>query len=459
MAAIKEIDHSSLLSEDISRLFLDDRLSDVVFVVQGKQIAAHKIVLAARSNVFRNQLFEQTALTACKREIHINDCSALCFKNFIKYIYTGKISLINMDDVESRELLALALKYEIKCLVETILEPTSESMSLRQKTTVKSQPVAGGQSQTTISQTSKSLLFQFEDIANLEKGAQVIEGQNPERLFSGKRDLDEKSLTKHKIETNSKGIIIKLNIPVLLNIIRFRLCDIDAKRCYSYYIQVSEDALSWQLVADYQYYSCRSWQTIFFGQRLVQYIQIVGTYSNEKTFFSNTRYFSIISLLCGLSKKSTKLTNGFWEPESNIATINKGAIVVINGSDFCRNAKMINDYIDFEYKKFNHICSEFKFDVDSHLIVLLPQPIVTSSIGFFIYGEQKFKYRVKVSVDSMEKEPKKWTVVADRRDKYNASKWQRITFNKCVVSIICIDQIRCINESVTTFPVMTFNCP
>ena len=105
-----EINHSSSVAEDISQLFLNEKLSDMVFIVEGKQIVAHKVVLAARSHTFRDLLFESTPLIACKREIHINDCSALSFKNFIKYIYTGKLSLTGADETENQELLALALK-------------------------------------------------------------------------------------------------------------------------------------------------------------------------------------------------------------------------------------------------------------------------------------------------------------------------------------------------------------
>ena len=456
-----EINHSSGVSEDISRLFLNETFSDVVFVVEGKQIVAHKVVLAARSQTFRDLLFESTPLTACKRQIHINDCSALSFKNFIKYIYTGKLSMAGADETENQELLALALKYQVIQLVESILEPNT-GLALSRSPYDKTQPQKPNTNTTDkdIEKPSNAVPLRFEDMANVNNGATVIEGINPERLFSGKKDLDEKCLTKHKIEINTKGLIIKLNVPVIINLIRFRLLDIEPKRYYSYYVLVSDDNKQWQTVADYRFYSCRSWQTIFFVKRLVQFIQIVGTHSNEKLFFSNTHYFTIVQLFCGLTQRPPKMLNGFWEPEVSIASIGKGAVVIINnGNDYCRNAKMINDYIEFEYKKYNHIYSEFHFDRDSQLIVHLPQPIITSSISFYIYGEEKFKYIVKISVDPIDKENKNWILVADKRKQFNCPKWQRITFNKTKVLLICIANIRCLDESVNTFPILAFSCP
>ena len=459
MESIYEINHSLSVLEDISRLFLSETLSDVVFIVEGKQIVAHKVVLAARSQTFRELLFESTPLTSCKRQIHVNDCSALSFKNFIKYLYTGKLSLSGADEIESREMLALALKYQIKPLVESILEPnTGISQSIAPVSAQKPQKIEGD-SDKDIQKPSNAVPLRFEDLANVKDGAVVIEGINPERLFAAKKDFDEKGLTKHKIELNTKGIIVKLKIPVVINLVKFRLLDIEPKRYYSYYVMVSADNIKWETVADYRYFSCRSWQTIFFDQRSVQFIQIVGTHSNEKLYFSSTFYFTIISFFCGLTQRPPKMWNGFWEPEVNIAGIGKGAIVVINGNNYCRNAKMINDYIEFEYKKYNQIYSEFHFDRDSELIVQLPQPIIASSISFYIFGEEKYKYVVKVSVDQIDKELKNLVLVSDKRKQFNCPKWQKITFNRTKVVLISIANIRCLDESVKTFPILAFNCP
>jgi len=469
MASKSEINHSSSVSSDISKLFLNEKLSDVLFVVEGKHIAAHKIVLAARSDTFRNILFDQTVLINCKREIHIKDISALSFKNFIKYIYTGMISLTDMEEKEIQEVLALALEYGMKELVECIVEPNRGQQKLSQQKTITN---TNEESIANISdkkvkyfakfneEKKNQTPLQFEDLANVNNGAAVIEGLNPESLFSSRKDFDEKSLTKHKIEANTKGIIVKLNIPVIINVVKFRLCDRDPKRVYCYLVQVSADNRKWRKIADYRHFSCRSWQSIFFEQQLVQYIRIFGTYSNEKSIFSSNRYFTITSLLCGLTQRAPKLTDGFWEPESNIACLSKGAIVIINnGNDFCRNAKMINDYLEFEYKKYNNICSEFQFESDSQLIVQLSQPIITSSLSFYIYSEEKFKYTVKVSVDHIEKENKRWVLVADKRKQFNPPKWQKITFEKCKVLLISIGDMRCLDETVETFPILSFSCP
>ncbi|XP_054164453.1 BTB/POZ domain-containing protein 9-like [Oppia nitens] len=458
---MKEINHSTDVLEDLSRLFLNEKLSDVVFIVDNKHIAGHKAVLSARSPIFKDMFFNQTVLTNCKREIHIKDCSALSFKSFIKYIYTGKLSLIGVDDKDIEELLSLALKYEIKRLTEALLEPNAKTSTIIEK---QLQKLDLDELQNIKKQNNTQKSVQTKDLSshsgfeNIGLGTAVaIEGINPEKLFVDKNNCDEKSLTKHKIEVNSKGIIIRFHIPVLINIIRFRLLDTDPKRHYSYFVQLSATSNQWDIVADYRQYSCRSWQTICFDQRLVKFVRIMGTKSSEKLFFSNTLYFTIVSFMCGLIQTPIKLMNGLWEPQENMASKRKGAVVIINGN-FCKDAKMINDY-EFEFKKYNNICSEFHFNTESQLIIHLAQPIITSSISFYIHSNQKFKYTVRVTASSIDKEFKVWTVVANKLTQFNAPKWQIITFAKTRVLLISISSIRCLDENVNILPILAFSCP
>lgn len=60
---------------------------------------------------------------------------------------------------------------------------------------------------------------------------------------------------------------------------RLLLWDCD-DRSYCYYIQVSGNAKSWDLVIDKTRESCRSWQTLSFSpSRPVVFIRIVGTHN------------------------------------------------------------------------------------------------------------------------------------------------------------------------------------
>jgi len=51
------------------------------------------------------------------------------------------------------------------------------------------------------------------------------------------------------------------------------------KKDYSYKIESSLDGLNWELVADFSKYKGRSWQTVYFQERRMMYIGIVGTNS------------------------------------------------------------------------------------------------------------------------------------------------------------------------------------
>jgi len=50
-------------------------------------------------------------------------------------------------------------------------------------------------------------------------------------------------------------------------------------RCYSYYVEVSNDHQQWVRVADKTDEACRSWQVIVFEPRPVTFVKIVGTHN------------------------------------------------------------------------------------------------------------------------------------------------------------------------------------
>ena len=45
-------------------------------------------------------------------------------------------------------------------------------------------------------------------------------------------------------------------------------------RSYSYYVELSNDEVSWTKVVDYTHFCCRSWQEIYFSQCTVQFIRV-----------------------------------------------------------------------------------------------------------------------------------------------------------------------------------------
>jgi len=69
-----------------------------------------------------------------------------------------------------------------------------------------------------------------------------------------------------------------------LTVIRLYVCgrlllwDCDG-RCYSYYVDVSNNQQNWTRVVNKTTEACRSWQTIFFDRQPVTFIRIVGTHN------------------------------------------------------------------------------------------------------------------------------------------------------------------------------------
>jgi BTB/POZ domain-containing protein 9 len=104
----------------------------------------------------------------------------------------------------------------------------------------------------------------------------------------------ERGFTRHPIEDGNVGIVVRLGQPSIINHIKVLLWDRDMRlailktiiiafpkdiiveRSYSYYIEVSMDQRDWVRVVDYSNYHCRSWQRVYFPQRVVRFIRIVG---------------------------------------------------------------------------------------------------------------------------------------------------------------------------------------
>uniref|UniRef100_A0A915EDE3 BTB domain-containing protein n=1 Tax=Ditylenchus dipsaci TaxID=166011 RepID=A0A915EDE3_9BILA len=93
----------------IYHLLMDEETSDVVLVVEGFHFYVHKLILAARSSYFRTE-----------KEIPLIDVSLPCFKRILVYIYTGDIAFASEDLESIVELVGLANKYELKCLLSEL---------------------------------------------------------------------------------------------------------------------------------------------------------------------------------------------------------------------------------------------------------------------------------------------------------------------------------------------------
>lgn len=84
------------LSENFGELLEKGEGSDVTFVVGGEKIAAHKIILAARSSVFKAELYGQMKEKRARR-VTVEDMQPDVFRGLLHFIYTD--SLPDMDDL------------------------------------------------------------------------------------------------------------------------------------------------------------------------------------------------------------------------------------------------------------------------------------------------------------------------------------------------------------------------
>nr|XP_050865113.1 BTB/POZ domain-containing protein 9 isoform X2 [Vespula vulgaris] len=134
---------------------------------------------------------------------------------------------------------------------------------------------------------SEGFIVPTRNVATMKFGATVTEGVSRIRnaLLNGDTsDYDwDSGYTCHQLGSGS--ILIQLGQPYIIDSMRLLLWDCD-KRSYSYYIEVSSNYLTWDLVVDKTKELCRSWQILrFHPARPVVFIRIVGTHNTANEVF------------------------------------------------------------------------------------------------------------------------------------------------------------------------------
>jgi len=99
----------STIISDFAALVANEKFSDIVFIVEGKKIHAHKFILQVRSDHFRT-MFASGMKESQADEIEIKDCPCEIFLDMLKFIYTDDIELTDKNCVP---LLELANFYKI----------------------------------------------------------------------------------------------------------------------------------------------------------------------------------------------------------------------------------------------------------------------------------------------------------------------------------------------------------
>lgn len=112
---------TSSLVHNLRRLVNNPLFSDVTFIVEGKRLYAHKVMLVAQSEHFMAMF--TTGMRECTlSEIEIIDWSYECYLNMIEFLYSGSLS--NFSSGLAFELLGLADAYgldELRKLCEITL--------------------------------------------------------------------------------------------------------------------------------------------------------------------------------------------------------------------------------------------------------------------------------------------------------------------------------------------------
>jgi speckle-type POZ protein len=86
------------LSAHFQGLFDSMQLSDVIFNIEDRQFPAHKLILAARSEVFA-AMFQHPTKENLTNQITIQDIEPEVFHELLRFIYTGRVSLEKMDSL------------------------------------------------------------------------------------------------------------------------------------------------------------------------------------------------------------------------------------------------------------------------------------------------------------------------------------------------------------------------
>jgi len=119
---LKEADKPSVKNsnsyiEEI-KSFFDEKNSDVVVIAGDKEFKCHKIILSARSEVFKNTLAHNT-IESNSNTIEIRETPAKAVEDMLKYIYSGDVP----QDPESltTDLLHIASMHQLQPVMEACL--------------------------------------------------------------------------------------------------------------------------------------------------------------------------------------------------------------------------------------------------------------------------------------------------------------------------------------------------
>lgn len=102
--------------------------SDVTFIIEGVEIPAHKTVLSVQCTYFRT-LFSGGFCEANQHKIELK-VTLDAFKVFLKYIYTGRISLAGLEGNQICALIDLTNQYDCESLKTAVVTYFKSKLSM-----------------------------------------------------------------------------------------------------------------------------------------------------------------------------------------------------------------------------------------------------------------------------------------------------------------------------------------
>lgn len=122
------LNFSAKLMKQMQELYLNSNFSDVIFVIDGVEIPAHKFILRFRSSYFQGMFdgcFSESSQDKIELKVPLE-----AFKYVLHYIYTGCVALGTMACETVIDLLSLAHEYSIEELQPGIVSYQIKNLSL-----------------------------------------------------------------------------------------------------------------------------------------------------------------------------------------------------------------------------------------------------------------------------------------------------------------------------------------
>lgn len=206
----------------------------------------------------------------------------------------------------------------------------------------------------------RGFLVYNRNIATKEYNVEPIKGRLKKDLVCGSdRNYNIRTCTNHTLpyygSTREEYIQVAFGRPFIVNNIRMLLLD-DGQRSFSYIIEVSVDGRNWTKIVDYSRHWCRSWQHLFFKERVVKHVKITGIRSQfygapssqmSVVYFDcmyNTMDCQMYSLTDEGGRSSTKSKKGsreqFIEPKSSIIEIGNAISLTSSSNGTMRHFRL-----------------------------------------------------------------------------------------------------------------------